>query len=130
MFYYVCFEQVSGTLYCFSSNNAIIAPEGYTIEEREGQYPQSLDWWSPTDRKFIAPEVRIITKLEFLSRFSITERVAIRETAKTDPVLNDVMTMLDLAEEINLDDPRTQQSLGYMVSITLLTVERMSQILG
>lgn len=130
MQHYVCFDPVFGGLHSVSSSSAIAAPDGFVIEEREGALPQSLDWWDQASRKFVKPEPRIITRLEFISRLNITERVAIREAAKTDQILADIMELLSMAEEINLDDPRTNQSIGYMASVGLITPSRMTEILG
>jgi hypothetical protein len=131
MFYYVCFNSTSGGLYSFASNNAIICPDGYVVEERESDdYPSSKSVWSVEERKFNLPEQRIITKLEFLSRLSGPERIMIREAAKTNPILDDIMTLLDLAENIDLDDARLQQSVGYMTTVGLIEPARLAEILG
>ena len=73
---------------------------------------------------------RFITKLAFLNKFTMQERIIISSTRKTDPIVEDIMTLLDIAEEINLDDKDTQQGVAYLVSIGLITEQRAQEILG
>lgn len=72
--------------------------------------------------------VGILSKREFLTRFTLSERIAIRES--TNPVVIDIRNLLDLAEFVRLNDPETQQSVGYLASIGLVTAQRMQEILG
>lgn len=50
-------------------------------------------------RNFTKP---VITKLEFLDRFTPEERIAIRNAAKTNPVIEDYLDILNNASEVNL----------------------------
>ena len=43
----------------------------------------------------------ILTKLEYLRRFTSQERVTIRQASKTEPVLEDYLAMLELADAID-----------------------------
>ena len=43
-----------------------------------------------------------LTRYEFLSRFTPQERVAIREAAKTDPIIDDFMEMMKLSGNVSL----------------------------
>jgi hypothetical protein len=72
--------------------------------------------------------VGILSKREFLTRFTLSERIAIRES--TNPVVIDIRNLLDLAEFVRLNDPETQQSVGYLASIGLVSAQRMQEILG
>lgn len=67
-----------------------------------------------------------LTKLEFLSRFTVAERIAIRSS--TDPVVADFMSMLDMAQNIQTTHPDTVAGLGYLVSVGLLTAARAAVI--
>ena len=66
---------------------------------------------------------RIVTKLEYLRRFTGDERVNIRAVAKSNPVLEDYMALLELSEEINLDDPDTvaAQFVAFVMSVSIAT---------
>ena len=69
----------------------------------------------------------IYTKRQFLSRFTLEERTAIRASA--DPVVIDIMNMLELAEYVSVIDPATQQSVGYLAMVGLITPQRVQEIL-
>lgn len=71
-----------------------------------------------------------ITKLQFLRRFTMQERIAIRAAQASDPIINDFMTLLDMAQEISTSDPDTVMGMQYLASQGLLTAERVAEILG
>lgn len=68
-----------------------------------------------------------MTSLAFTRRFTLAERISIRQS--TDPIVVDGMAMLEVAEEIKLDDPDTVALIGYFVTQGLLTQERADEIL-
>lgn len=70
------------------------------------------------------------TKLEFLTRFTVPERVAIRSAAKTDPVVEDFMALLNIAEFVSSIDPNLKPALDYLHSLGILTDGRVDKILG
>ena len=89
--------------------------------------------WDKTSLTFIPKtniSPRILTKLQFLSRFTLQERILIREASKTDPVIFDILELLNLATEINLDDITCIQSVQYFYSVNLLSFNRIAEILG
>lgn len=66
----------------------------------------------------VAPAERTITKVAaYLRRFTTDERVGIRTAAKTSAVLEDYLAMMELAEEINLDDPGTITAVQMLESV-------------
>lgn len=76
------------------------------------------------------PRQTVLTKLEFRSRFSLSEKVGIEQARDTDPIVRVLMTDLELAEDINLEDGRIVEGLGYMVQQDLITTSRMQEILS
>ena len=72
----------------------------------------------------------ILTKLEYLRRFTSAERVAIRAAAKMEPVLEDYMSLLELAEEINTQDSDTIAAVQMLESVGLISAGRANEILG
>ena len=76
------------------------------------------------------PPSVVMTHLEFLRKFTQTERTNLRTAAKTDPVLEDALFLFESAREIDLYDPDTQNFLQYMVLQTLLTQERYDEIMS
>lgn len=96
-------------------------------------------WTPPTGcsvRPYVAPPapepeitpVLVLTQLSFLRRFSPEERIAIR--ASTDPVVQDFLHLLGLAQEIRLDDADTVAGVGYLESLGLLAEGRAAEVLA
>lgn len=69
----------------------------------------------------------IYTKREFLSKLTFEERTAIR--ASTDPLVQDIINMLELAEYVSIQDPATIQSVQYLAMAGLIQPARVSEIL-
>ena len=78
----------------------------------------------------VAPVVRIMTKREYLGRFTQAERVAIRAAASANPVLDDYLKLMELAQEINLDDPDTVAAVTLLEQVGLLAQGRGVEILA
>ena len=60
---------------------------------------------------------RVMTKLEFLRRFTQEERVTIRTVAKSNVVLEDYMAMIDLAQEIDTSDADTAAGVNMLEQV-------------
>lgn len=73
---------------------------------------------------------RTLTKLEYLRRFTTEERVTIREVAKTNPVLEDYLAMLELAEEINTGDADTIAAVTMLEQVGLIGAGRANEVLN
>jgi len=69
-----------------------------------------------------------LTKLQFSNRLTLQEHIAI-ETS-TDPIVKVLDKQQQLAEFIDLEDQATQQGIGYLYNVGILTLERMNQILS
>lgn len=78
----------------------------------------------------VAPAERTITKVAYLRRFTTDERVGIRTAAKTSAVLEDYLSMMELAEEINLDDPDTIAAVQMLESAGLIAPGRAAEVLA
>ncbi len=76
------------------------------------------------------PKGRLLTKLEYLRRFTGQERVMIRQAAKTEPVLEDYLALLELADNIPLDDPDTVAAVGMLEMVGLIASGRAAEILA
>ena len=72
----------------------------------------------------------ILTKLEYLRRFTGTERVTIRQAAKTEPVLEDYLAMLELAEAIDTEDADTMAAVQMLEMVGLIAPGRAAEILA
>jgi hypothetical protein len=83
-----------------------------------------------------APDPQVIfSKLQFRSRFTLQELVAIEVMRLNDPdaTIRATLTVLAdnmaVADEINITDPRTIYGLGVLQSFGLLTSQRVTEIL-
>lgn len=79
-----------------------------------------------------APEpARTMSRIQFLKRIQPETRIAIRAAAKSDPVIEDALALLDATPEVDLDDPDTVRFVGYLTSVAnLLTAEQAAAILA
>lgn len=77
----------------------------------------------------VAP-VRTITKLEYLRRFAVDERIAIRAAAAQNAILADYLQLLELAQDINLDDADTVAAVQMLEQAGLIAPGRAAEILA
>ena len=85
--------------------------------------------WIP-DAQPVAPTSHTLTKLEYLRRFTTEERVAIRAAAASNPVLDDYLKLMELAQEINLDDPDTVAAVQMLEQAGLIAAGRAAEVLA
>lgn len=105
-----------------------IVPGDWTVSEMDGAMPDlNTHTWDSENGEFIRRD-NVMSKLEFLSRFTLQERTLARSSA--DPIINDILKMLDLAEIVDLNYPPTIQGVHYMSMIGLLTPERVQEVLS
>lgn len=69
-----------------------------------------------------------VTRLEFLRSFSAQQRIAIR--AANDPVIVDALSLLDLAEDVNLQDPDVVYFVNYCATQGYISAADADRILG
>jgi hypothetical protein len=69
-------------------------------------------------------------RLDFLRRFTMAERIAIRSARVTDPILNDFFSLLETADTVHSNDPDTLAGMGYLVQQGHITAARRDAILG
>jgi hypothetical protein len=74
--------------------------------------------------------VRWIHKAIYIRRFTADERRAIQAARPSDPILADLLYVLESAENVFLDDPDLVNGLGYLVAQGHLGAERPAQILA
>lgn len=72
----------------------------------------------------------IFTKLEFRQRFTLAELTAIYAYIDNDVVLRIIMDNLNVSEFVDVNDPATQEGIGYLFQAGYITYERMNEILG
>lgn len=85
--------------------------------------------WTP-DALVAVPVIRTLTKLEYLRRFTTDERVAIRAAAAANPVLDDYLKLMELAQDINTGDPDTIAAVTMLEQAGLIAAGRAQEILN
>ena len=69
-----------------------------------------------------------LSRLDFLRSFTAQQRIAIR--AANDPVIVDALQLLDLAEDVNLQDPDVVYFVNYCATQGYITTADANRILG
>ena len=90
------------------------------------------------EEKFFTPNIEVdapvvtprLTQLAFLRRMTQAERIAFRQAAKVDPVMEDFMDLLDLAQDVDLKDPDVIAGLQAAEAAGLLAAGRAAEILA
>lgn len=99
-----------------------------SIHEFEEDIPDlNISVWDSQSESLITAG-GTLTKLNFLNRFTITERLAIR--ASTDPIVNDIMKLLEVAEYVDTTDTNTINGVGYLSAVGLLASNRVPEVLA
>lgn len=97
------------------------------ISEMEGPVPDLNQYVWNFDTSEFERAGHIYTKRQFMSKFTFEERTTIR--ASTDPVVADIMNMLELAEYVSTQDTTTIQSVQYLAMTGLILPARVTEIL-
>lgn len=129
---FAVYESATGRLVSTASHASLIAdplPAGLAVKEVADPGPHAL--WDEQALVFVeAPAPRTMEPLTFMRRFTLTERVAIRSAAATDPMIADLMAMQAAATYIDLDDPDTQAGVAYLESLGIIAAGRAAQVLA
>lgn len=86
------------------------------------EMPRFVNWTRVSAKRF--------THLAFYRLFTIAERIAIRDTAKLDPRLEDYIDLLRMAKYVDLTDPDTVAGVNTLEAAGLLAAGRATQILN
>ena len=71
-----------------------------------------------------------LSRLEFLSRFTVEERISLRQTETTDPFVAILFDMIRVAEFIDLNDQTTIDGINYLASKEYISTARAAEILS
>ena len=85
--------------------------------------------WTP-EAQPPATANQTLTKLEYLRRFTVEERVAIRAAAEQNAVLADYLQLMELAQDINTGDPDTIAAVTMLEQAGLIAAGRAQEILN
>jgi hypothetical protein len=73
---------------------------------------------------------RTLTHLEFMSLFTADERVAIRAAGASNPYVYDFLELMQLSQEIDVDDPRTQVGVMTLEQMAVIAAGRAEKVLN
>jgi hypothetical protein len=108
--------------------NLPIALPGVSIKQVDEPVPDlNKSAWSPNTLSFVHTTAQL-TRLEFLTRFTASERIAIRASA--DPVVVDFMELLNMATAVDVGDQNTIDGVNYLASQNLIASSRVAEILA
>lgn len=99
----------------------------YTLRLRAENIGKEIDRREAAEQEALKFTVSL-TKLQFLDRLTTQERIQCRAVAKTNPVAEDFMAMLDMAPAIRLGSPKLLAGLTYMESLGALATGRAIEI--
>ena len=129
---YAVYESATGRLVSTASDPSLIAnplPSGLGV--KEVAEPGARAVWDEQALVFVEAQVpRVMTRLEFLRRFTAAERIATRAAAVGNPAVADMLALQDAASYIDLDDPDTQAGVAYLESLGIITAGRAAQVLA
>jgi hypothetical protein len=130
MTYSLVYFKANGQLVYLDENAPPAFSDDFIVETRSGDMP-NLDRvaWNPSMLDFYHKPYYALTKLEFMNRLTMAERIGIRTLEKVDPIAFDISEQLAIATEIRLDDPRVMGALGYFQSQGILAMGRINEIL-
>jgi hypothetical protein len=90
----------------------------------------SREEWNRGLRAFVLKTHRVVSKLEFLDKFTQAERISIKQARGVSPALDDYLYLLELAQEVNLDSNNTRSGVNMLEQAGLLGVGRAAEILA
>lgn len=101
---------------------------GISLFQFQGEVPDLNRYIWNQHTLMLENTVSNISKLTFMSRFTSAERIAIQTS--TDPILADAISLLQLAEFIDVTDQRVMQTVGYLSMTGILSDSRVAEILA
>lgn len=109
--------KVVNTILLLDGDTSWQIPEGHTLK-----------FVSDYSENLVLQQNLQLSQLEFLRRFTSQERIAAKTSA--DPIVEDFMYLLTLAQNIRLDDPDTIAGVNYLESVGILSEGRTQEILN
>jgi len=118
------------------SDNELPTPENGSTTEVPGVTALELRAnyeWNPATVSFVEKNGaarRLISRLDYMNRFTDAELAAIYTAARTDVNVEIWLEKFKLASSINLDDPKTLLGLQALETLGLIATGRAAEILA
>ena len=101
----------------------------YTITELDSGHV-IMEVTTPPDAPLLDVPVRILSKLDYMNRFTDAELAGIYTAAKSVVAVEILLEKFKMASDINLDDPSTVVGLQTMSKVGLIASGRVDEILA
>lgn len=135
--YFVIYNTTTGELVSQGTVISSSIPAGFTAQDIVNP-PTDNTIWNSASRSFVQRAAsRIISKYEFIQRYSLAER---REmfgfmhgstyTTAQQKNIASFMRYLDFLDRVDLDDIAIQQGVNYQESISMIGAGRAAQVLA
>lgn len=126
MTYYILYTE-NQELVGVTNESTWISIPGISIKQVDEPIPDlNKSVWNPSYLRFDHITTQL-TRLEFLTRFTASERIAIRASA--NPNVIDFMELLNLATYVDVGDQTTIDGVNYLASQNLIAAGRVAEIL-
>lgn len=110
------------------TNQAPISLPGVSILQVQGQIPDlNKTAWNPDTLSFDFVST-VLTNVEFLLRFTDSERIAFRSS--TVPEVIDFLALINITPMINVGSAETISGMGHLVTANIVTPTRSAEILA
>lgn len=73
---------------------------------------------------------RLLSRIDFMRRFTQAERIAIRAAGENNQIVKDTVFMLDAAMTVNMDHSDVAAALAYLTQLAILGTGRAAEILA
>jgi hypothetical protein len=103
------------------TETVVAAPTDFDIQRVADYRYDGTDWTF-----YVSPV--LLTPLQFLRRFTLAERIAVRNAM--NPIIMDFLNLISLAQDIQTTDPDTQMGIGYLAQQGLIAPERIVELLA
>ncbi len=126
--FYAVYDTTTGALHAIEQDISKGLPEGMSSVEIE-DYADLV--WNETTRGFDPrPPRRVISRKDFIDRFTTAEWVQLVALKAADPVIAATFERLSLLDMVELDATFTQGMAAHAVSQGYLSQERMDKVLA
>lgn len=92
------------------------------------EWTQEGGFTAPPEPVPLNPADVVLSRADFLRRFTLTERIAIRSARAADPVIDDLLAMLESTDTVRLAHQDILSGLDYLQQHGYLTPERAAEI--
>lgn len=132
MTWYAVYHQTTKALISSGSSVAKDLPSGWAVVEFTDRPGSGFDW-NPATLKFDLPRAPIappVSSIDFMRRFTQTERAAIRRLSKRDDIAEDFFDLLKVTPTLQVTDPDVIGGVHYLASKGVLDTARIAEILS